>query len=263
MLLNNKVILISGVGSGMGREMALAFAREGADVAVASRNTDYLATVAAEVAELGRRALPVATDVSQADQREALIAAVRETFGHLDVLVNNAAHPGDRKGFLDGDLVRWRKTMEINLWVPLELTRLCLALMQGRDARVIMINAGGSGLPAPKGPVDEESGPVRSTAYTLSKHALASATRFLAAELAPLGVRVNGIHPGPIGGEHLFDAMDREAAQRGISTDQARREWSERTTLGYVTPAAEIARTAVYLASDMARPITGQSIGVQ
>ena len=92
---------------------------------------------------------------------------------------------------------------------------------------------------------------------------LAEAGGALSAELAPLGVRVNGIHPGPIGGEHLWDAWQREADRRGIDAAQVEREWAERTTLGYVTPAAEIARTAVYLASDLARPITGQGIGVQ
>jgi NAD(P)-dependent dehydrogenase (short-subunit alcohol dehydrogenase family) len=263
MLLQDKVALISGVGSGMGREMALAFAAEGADLVLASRNAEFIDSVAAEVAALGRRAVAVPTDVNVAADRDHLVDVVGEEYGHLDVLVNNAAHPGDRKGFLDGDLVRWRKTMEVNLWVPLELTRACLSLMEGRDGRVIMINAGGSGLPAPKAPATDDSGPVRSTAYTLSKQALSAATRLLAAELAPLGVRVNGIHPGPIGGEHLWDAWKREAERRQVDEQQVAGEWAERTTLGYVTPAAEIARTAVYLASDMARPITGQGIGVQ
>jgi len=262
-LLSGKVALISGVGSGMGREIALAFADEGADLVLATRNGEYLSAVGDEVRGRGRRALCVPTDVSVAEDRRALIEVTAAEYGALDVLVNNAAHPGDRKGFLEGDLVRWRKTMEVNLWAPLELTRAALPLMAGREACVIMINAGGSGLPPRLAPASEDSGPVRSTAYTLSKQALGLATKLLAAELAPLGVRVNGVHPGPIGGEHLWDAWKREADRRAVPVDQVEAEWAARTALGYITPAAEIARTVLYLASPMARPVTGQAIGIQ
>lgn len=249
MLLEGKVAVVSGVGTGMGREISLAFAEHGADVVLAARSADYLAKVAAEVGEMGRLGVPVTTDISDPSARQRLMDEVRSAFGHLDILVNVAAHGGDYTTFMAGDIAKWRKTMEINLFSTLELTRLAVPLMEGRDGRVIMINSTAAFHPR-----------AGAGAYSTSKAALATATRTLAIELAPLGIRVNGVHPGPIGGDHLFDAMRAEARQRNVEYEQVVAEWSERVTLGYVAPAREIAGSAVFLASDLSRPITGHAI---
>lgn len=249
MLLEGKVAVVSGVGTGMGREISLALAEHGADVVLAARSVDYLAKVAAEVGERGRLGMPVTADISDETARQRLMDEVRLAFGHLDILVNVAAHGGDYTTFLAGNIGKWRKTMEINLFATLELTRLAVPLMEGRDGRIIMINSTAAFHPR-----------AGAGAYASSKAALASATRVLAAELAPMGIRVNGIHPGPIGGDHLFDAMRAEAKQRGVEYDQVVAEWGERVTLGYIAPAREIAGSAVFFASDLSRPITGHAI---
>jgi NAD(P)-dependent dehydrogenase (short-subunit alcohol dehydrogenase family) len=249
MLLEDKVAVVSGVGTGMGREISLALAEQGSDVVLAARTESYLAEVAKEVEALGRRALVVPTDVSDAAARQRLMGAVADEFGRLDSLVNVVAHGGDYTEFLEADLQRWRKVMEINLFATLELTRLAVPLMSGREGRVIMINTMGSVHPG-----------LRGGAYGISKAALAMATRCLALELAPLGIRVNGIHPGPIGGEHLYDYMRREASERGVPYEEVEAERSRDITLGYIPSAKEIAGIAVFLASDLSRSVTGHGI---
>lgn len=249
MLLGGKVGLVAGVGTGMGREISLALAEHGADVVLAARTADYIAQVAKEVEALGRRALPVPTDVTKPEARDELAAAVDEHFGGLDILVNVVAHGGDYKEFLDADLARWRRVMDINLFATLELTRTFVPRMKGRDGRVVMINSVGGLRPR-----------VASGAYSISKAALAMATRALALELASLGIRVNGVHPGPIGGDHLYDYMRRQADERGVPYEEVVAEYDRMTTLGYIPTAKEIAGSVVYLASDLARPITGHAI---
>jgi NAD(P)-dependent dehydrogenase (short-subunit alcohol dehydrogenase family) len=252
MLLQNKLAIVSGVGSGMGQQIALAFAREGADVILAARSADALKAFADEiVTATGRRAVPVPTDVTRADDREHLVEVCRDEFGHVDVLVNNAAHGGNYKGLMASRLDSWRKTMELNVFATLGLTQLVVPLMQGRDGRVIMINTTGS-LRA------RENG----AAYGGSKAALAHMSRCLAKELGPHGIRVNSIHPGHIMGEHWEEHYRGEAAARGVPYEQVVEEIAGGHALRYITDASEIAGTAVFLASDLARPITGQSIVV-
>jgi NAD(P)-dependent dehydrogenase (short-subunit alcohol dehydrogenase family) len=252
MLLENKVALVSGIGSGMGFEIARAFAREGADVVLAARSKDALDEFAARIErESGRRALAVPTDITDEAARQRLADAAAEHFGHVDVLVNNAAHGGNYKTLMDSRLDSWRKTMEVNVFATLGLTQQIVPLMKGRDGRIIMINTTGS-LRA------RESG----GAYGGSKAALAHITRSLAKELGPQGIRVNSIHPGHIMGEHWVEHYSQQAAARGISFDEIVAEVSSQHALRYVTDASEIAGTAVFLASDLAKPITGQSIVV-
>jgi NAD(P)-dependent dehydrogenase (short-subunit alcohol dehydrogenase family) len=252
MLLENKVALVSGIGSGMGFEIARAFARQGADVVMAARSEDALTEFAARVAEeSGRRAVPVPTDITDEAARQRLAEVIEQEFGHLDVLVNNAAHGGNYKTLMDSRLESWRKTMEFNVFGTLALTQLMVPLMKGDDGRIIMINTTGS-LRA------REAG----GAYGGSKAALAHVTRILAKELGPQGIRVNSIHPGHIMGDHWVEHYTQQAAARGISFDEIVAEVSSQHALRYVTNAAEIAGTAVFLASDLAKPITGQSIVV-
>jgi NAD(P)-dependent dehydrogenase (short-subunit alcohol dehydrogenase family) len=252
MLLENKVAVVSGIGSGMGFEIARAFAREGADVVLAARSKDALDEFASRIEEeSGRHALAVATDITDEAARQRLAEATAEHFGHVDVLVNNAAHGGNYKTLMDSRLDSWRKTMELNVFATLGLTQQIVPLMKGRDGRIIMINTTGS-LRA------REAG----GAYGGSKAALAHITRCLAKELGPQGIRVNSIHPGHIMGEHWIEHYSQQAAARGISFDEIVAEVSSQHALRYVTDASEIAGTAVFLASDLAKPITGQSIVV-
>ena len=251
-LLEGKVALVSGAGPGLGRDIALACGREGATVAVGARNEERVAKLAAEIEEAGATALPVRLDITDdASCREA-VAAVLDRAGRLDVLVNNAFADGDHKRFLDADLADWRATMDTNLFGTLQLTRAAAApMIEQGDGRVVMINS-----------MSSVRMRVAMGGYTASKAALAAVTKILAAELGPHGIRVNAIHPGYIWGDSVEWYFEHLARKAGITPEEQYRSVAGETALGYLPPSAEIAEAVVFFASDMARPITGQALGV-
>src|SRR5689334_11013356 len=123
MLLEGKVAIVSGLGPGMGRDISLALAREGADILMAARREKRMARVAEEVTALGREALCVPTDITDRASCDALAAAVLDRFGHADVLVNNAFSDGTYTRFEDSDLAGWRATFDVNFFGMLQLTQ--------------------------------------------------------------------------------------------------------------------------------------------
>lgn len=252
MLLEGKVAIVSGIGPGMGRDISLAFAREGADVALGGRTRSKLDEVAAEVEALGRRALPVVVDVADEAACAAAVAEAAEGLGGVDILVNNAYDGGDGKEFMDADFDRWRQTIEVNLFGSLAMTRAAVPHLEASgDGRVVMINTMSTQRIQPKW-----------GAYVASKGALASVTKTLALELGPRGIRVNAIHPGYIYGPSVEWYFNHLADKRGISFQEVYDEVAHETCLGYLPDSAEIAGTVVYFASPLARPVTGQMIGV-
>jgi len=142
MLLENRVAIVSGVGPGMGRDIALRFAREGANLALGARSADYLESVAKEVRALGRRAVALPTDISKLEDCARLVGRAEEELGGVDILVNNAYHPGDYELFEHADLERWREPLEVNLFGSLRLTQEVVPRMKRRGGgAVVFINS--------------------------------------------------------------------------------------------------------------------------
>jgi NAD(P)-dependent dehydrogenase (short-subunit alcohol dehydrogenase family) len=251
-LLEGKVALVSGAGPGLGRDVALAFGREGAIVVVAARTEDKVQALAAEVEGRGAKALGLRLDITEPDGCRAVVDRIVETFGRLDVLVNNAFDDGDHTPFLDADLARWRRTMDVNFFGTVQLTQVAAAQMaeQG-DGRIVMINSMSAVRIRPN-----------FGAYTASKAALAAATKILAAELGAHGVRVNGVHPGYIWGDSVEMYFEHLARKKGITADEQYQEVAADTALGYLPHSSEIAEAVVFFASDMSKPVTGQALGV-
>src|SRR5580765_6222947 len=123
MLLKDRVAIVSGIGPGMGRDISLALAREGADLVLAARGADKLAAVAEEVRGQGRRALCVPTDIARAEDCRRLVAAAHAEYGRIDVLINNAFKGGLEPVTADADLDEWRKIFDVNVFGSLQLTQ--------------------------------------------------------------------------------------------------------------------------------------------
>ena len=252
MLLEGKVAMVSGIGPGMGRDIALAFAADGADVALGGRTMERLEAVAAEVEATGRRALPVVCDIADEAACRSAADRVAAELGRLDIVVNNAFDGGDAKLFMDADLDRWRAAMDVNLFGSLAMTRACVPHLEATgDGRVIMVNS-----------MSVQRIQPRWGSYVASKGALASVTKTLALELGPKGIRVNALHPGYIYGESVEWYINHQAEKRGVTFQDVYDEIASETCLGYLPDSAEIAGTAVFFASPLAKPVTGQMIGV-
>ena len=123
MLLKDKRCIVSGLGPGLGKEIAMAFAREGADVALGARTESYLEEVQGEIEAMGRRAVHVRTDITDQAQCDALAGACVDAFGGIDVLVHNAFAPDVFQLFEDVDLAAWRHIVDVNLFGSLQLTK--------------------------------------------------------------------------------------------------------------------------------------------
>lgn len=251
-MLEGKVAIVSGIGPGMGRDISLAFAREGADVALLGRTADKLEAVAAEVSALGRRALPVVCDIADEAACDEAAQQVVNGFGRIDVLVNNAFHAGHAEPFVDADFAKWRQVMDVNLFGSLAMTRACVPHLEvSGDGRVVMINT-----------MSVQRIQERWGSYAASKGALATVTKTLALELGPKGIRVNAVHPGYIWGPSLEWWFNHQADKRGVTFQEVYDEVASETCLGYLPGSDEIAGTVVYFASPLAKPVTGQMIGV-
>jgi NAD(P)-dependent dehydrogenase (short-subunit alcohol dehydrogenase family) len=252
MLLRDRIGLVSGIGPGVGREVALAFAREGADVALAARTPRVLDEVAAEVRALGRRALPVPTDVTAPEDCLRLVERTVAELGGVDVLVNNAflTHPWGPIESADFDA--WRRIMDVNLFGSLRLSQLVLPVMRARSGgSIVMVNTMSMRI------VEPSVG-----GYAASKAALMTATQTLAKEVGPDGIRVNSVVPGYIWSEKMEAHFRHLAAQQGRSYEAVRDEITRQTALHHIPDSAEIADAVLFFASDLSRGCTGQALDV-
>ena len=251
-LLTDRIVLVSGIGPGLGREIALACAREGAHVVLAARTASALEEVAVAVRAAGRRALAVATDLSQAEDCQRLADAARADFGRIDVLVHNAFQNNPVSLVEEADLDDWRRIFEVNLFGALRLTQAIVPTMkaQGRGV-IVFVNTMSIRIVEPL-----------MGGYAASKGALMTASQTLAKELGPAGIRVNSIVPGYIWSAKMEAYFRHLAQERGVTYESVHADITSRTALRHIPDSAEVADAVVLLASDLARAITGQALDV-
>jgi NAD(P)-dependent dehydrogenase (short-subunit alcohol dehydrogenase family) len=252
MLLRDRVTIVSGIGPGVGRCVALAFAREGADVVLAARTAEALDTLAAEIRALGRRALPVPTDIAQPADCARLIERTLAELGRVDVLVNNAflTHPWGPIESADFDA--WRRIFDVNLFGSLRLSQLVLPAMRKQGGgSIVMVNTMSTRI------VEPNVG-----GYASSKAALMTATQTLAKEVGKDHIRVNSVVPGYIWSEKLEAYFRHLAKEQGRSYEQVLDDIAGRTALHHIPDSAEVADAVLFFASDLSRAITGQSLDV-
>lgn len=252
MLLDGKVAIVTGIGPGLGRDIALRFAEQGARLALGARNAERLERVAAEARSRGADVIAVPTDVTDRQACGRLVDATIERFGGVDVLVQNGHADGDYRPVTESDPEDWRAIMEVNFFGALHLSQLVADSMAARgDGRIILVNTGASTDPPPT-----------LGAYAASKAALASLVRTLAVELGPRGIRANGVQLGPMTGENWTGYLEQLATANGRTYEEEETIANEDFPLRYTPPPEECAGTVLFLASDLARPVTGQSIAV-
>ena len=246
------VAVVTGIGPGMGRSIAVSFAEHGVDVVLASRREERLADVASDVRAVGREPLAVPTDIADQDACRALIDAAVERFGGVDVLVQNGHHDGDYRPILAADPDEWRAIFDVNLFGAMHLVQAAVPVMAGRGGGAVVLVNSGAAL----------RNPPTMGAYAASKSALASFTRTLATEVGPSGVRVNGVFLGPVLGENIDRFGSKAADAAGITLDEYLAGKAADLPLGFIPSPDQCAGAVLFLASDLAAPITGQHLSV-
>lgn len=244
-ILTGKVAIVTGGGRGIGRAISLAFAREGADVAIASRTINEIEETAKEIQRLGRRALAVRTDITNQESVEQLMGQVIEEFSGIDILVNNAGIQGPIGPLWENDTDKWIETVQTNIIGTFLCIRALLPIMiEKRQGKIINLSGGGAASPRPY-----------FTAYAASKAAIIRLTETLAHEVQGFNIQVNAIAPGAVNTGMLGEVLEagNKAGQDELSAAQKR-------VIDGGVPPERPAALAVFLASHLSGGLTGRLI---
>lgn len=242
-----RTALVTGAGSGIGRGVALAFAREGAHVVVAGRREQPLRETAELVERAGGKALAVTADVTSADELRTLVSAAVDRFGSLDVAVNNAGVMTGR-GRLAADLAEedWRTMLDVNVTGVLLALRAEVAQMRTQPNGGAIVNIASR--------IGVHSRVRGTTGYAVTKAAVSVLSRGAALDHIADGVRINAVSPGPTATDMSFKPGETEADRAArMSTD---------VPLGRVCTVEEVAAAVLYLASDDAASVVGTDLVV-
>jgi len=248
-----RVAVVTGGGSGIGRAIARSFAAEGADVVIVGRRVEPLEETATMVRALGPRALAIPADVSvEEDVRELVARAIAE-LGRIDVLVNNAATPGEDLTVANMTLANWNETLATTLTGAMLCARECLtrSMLPRRAGAIVNVAS-----------VAAQRGLPRKSHFSAAKAGLLAFTQSLAQEVGGQGIRVNAVVPGPVATELLHKYHQRLAAERGVAYERVVAEASRGVALRRLVTPEEVAAVAVFLASEQASGVTGQAVEV-
>ncbi len=252
MIVDGKNIVITGVGSGLGREIATACVRDGANVIIGARTRKRLEEVAVQVDASGEHVELLPTDIKDDAQCEAIVAQAEKRFGRVDGMVQVAAFELAVGDLADSDFQWWREAIEVNLIGSVQMLKASAASMK-KSGGGSAVWIGSQSLYLPMMP---------QAGYAASKGALLSAMYYFAKELAPDKIRLNTILPSWMWGPQVELYTKMQASARGISAEEVKEEIIAGIPMGEIVPDDDVAQAVVFMLSDRARMITGQSLAV-
>jgi 3-hydroxybutyrate dehydrogenase len=250
MRLQDKVAVITGAASGIGKEIAITFAREGAKIVIADLNQNAADATAAELDPAGRRALGVAMDVANEDQVDAGIDKAIATFGALDVLVSNAGIQ-IVEPLVDFEFAKWKKLLSIHLDGAFLTTRAALRQMYKQNSGSIIY----------MGSVHSKEASVLKAPYVTAKHGLIGLAKVVAKEGAAHNVRANVICPGFVRTPLVDKQIPEQAKELGITEQEVIKNVMLKETVdGEFTTVEDVAEAALFFAAFNSKALTGQSL---
>ena len=252
MILEGKTVVVTGVGPGLGGEMAKIVLRDGGNVVLAARTAANLEAAAAELDPSGKRVAHLATDIGNAEQCQALAQLALDRFGAVDGVVQVAAYDGLMAGLAGTSDDDWTAVLGTNVIGTMHVVSAMAEAMGDRGGSIVLIGSQSSVLP----PVVEQM------AYAASKGALHSAMFHLASELGPRKIRVNTVVPTWMWGPPVQMYVQWQMAERNLTEEEAIAEITRHMPLGEIPADEDVAESAAFLCSDRARMITGQTLYV-
>ncbi|MFN6547706.1 SDR family oxidoreductase [Mycolicibacterium nivoides] len=250
-LLENKVVVISGVGPALGTTLARRCAEAGADLVLAARTVERLDEVAKQVTDLGRRAISVGTDITDEGQVNNLVDASIEAYGKVDVLINNAFRVPSMKPFANTTFEHMRDAIELTVFGALRMVQAFTPALAQSKGSVVNVNS-----------MVVRHSQAKYGAYKMAKSALLAMSQTLATELGDQGIRVNSVLPGYIWGGTLESYFAHQAGKYGTTVEEIYKATAASSDLKRLPTEDEVASAILFMASDLSSGITGQALDV-
>ena len=252
MKLKDKAAIVTGGGRGIGKEIALALAREGSTVLVSGRQQDVLEQTATEIRSLERRSAFIVADVSNESQVTEMVDLALRTFGQIDILVNNAGVTGPTAPVTNLSRAEWDEVMSVNLTGAFLCARAVIPhMIQRGSGKIVNISS-----------VAGKMAYALRSPYAASKWGMLGLSCTLAQELGAHNIQVNAICPGPTAGDRMTGVIAGRAKELGRTVEEVERDYVEATALKRMVEPKHVAAAVVFFCSSESNSITGEALEV-